>query len=415
MYLDRTLGLFTGGYDYLSRRRAGEGRETFPLRLMGQRATCVVGPDGARFFYDAASFDRIGVVPPSVQKTLSGDAGVQLLDGEAHRRRKAMFTSVLDAAGTRELVDEARRAWRDEVASWEPDRDVVLFDAAAQTLARAVHTWAGVPLPGADVPGTAAEMVAMVDGFASAGRRFFRARTARLRQEQRLEQLTDQIRAGRARVPPGTPMDTVLRHRDHDGSLLDRHTVAVELINLLRPTVAVAWYLAYAAHALRFWPAERARLLTGSGPQAVGFAHEVRRFYPFAPFLVARAVRDLSYDGLDLPRDSLAVLDVFGHNHHADLWPSPYVFDSGRHHGREPGTFELVPQGGGDVETGHRCPGEPATVGLLAALAPELARLEYTLPDQDLRVTRRRIPARVRSGMVLRPLARGAGQSGAQQ
>jgi fatty-acid peroxygenase len=40
-------------------------------------------------------------------------------------------------------------------------------------------------------------------------------------------------------------------------------------------------------------------------------------------------------------------------------------------------------------------------VALLASLAVRLARLRYRLPDQDLTISLRRIPARPASGVVL--------------
>ena len=53
------------------------------------------------------------------------------------------------------------------------------------------------------------------------------------------------------------------------------------------------------------------------------------------------------------------------------------------------------------ARTGHRCPGEDITVALLTALAVRLARLEYRLPEQDLSISLRRIPARPAGGVVL--------------
>jgi fatty-acid peroxygenase len=53
--------------------------------------------------------------------------------------------------------------------------------------------------------------------------------------------------------------------------------------------------------------------------------------------------------------------------------------------------------------TNHRCPGEPAVVAMLRALAVRLARLDYEVPDQDLAISLRRIPARPASGFVLMP------------
>jgi fatty-acid peroxygenase len=55
-------------------------------------------------------------------------------------------------------------------------------------------------------------------------------------------------------------------------------------------------------------------------------------------------------------------------------------------------------QGGGDPRTGHRCPGEQVVV----ALSVELARLEFDVPDQDLDISLRRIPARPADGVLLR-------------
>ncbi|CAM5526582.1 Cytochrome P450 OS=Kitasatospora aureofaciens OX=1894 GN=GCM10010502_54870 PE=4 SV=1 [Kitasatospora aureofaciens] len=62
---------------------------------------------------------------------------------------------------------------------------------------------------------------------------------------------------------------------------------------------------------------------------------------------------------------------------------------------------KLIPQGGGDAATGHRCPGAGVMVGLLESLAPRLARLDYTVPDQDLTIALGRVIARPRSGFVI--------------
>jgi fatty-acid peroxygenase len=84
-----------------------------------------------------------------------------------------------------------------------------------------------------------------------------------------------------------------------------------------------------------------------------------------------------------------------------DAWGGPYAFRPERFLARDVGAFELVPQGGGDPRTGHRCPGEQLTVALLSALAIRLARLPFDVPAQDLSVSLRRIPARPKSGVVL--------------
>jgi fatty-acid peroxygenase len=62
----------------------------------------------------------------------------------------------------------------------------------------------------------------------------------------------------------------------------------------------------------------------------------------------------------------------------------------------------LVPQGGGDVATGHRCPGEAVTLSMLRVAVRTLAGVSYELPPQDLSVDLSRMPTRPRSGVVVR-------------
>jgi fatty-acid peroxygenase len=95
------------------------------------------------------------------------------------------------------------------------------------------------------------------------------------------------------------------------------------------------------------------------------------------------------------------MLDLYGQNHDPVVWPQPYAFDPGRFIDRGIGAYELVPQGGGDPHTGHRCPGEAITIALLQALTVRLARLDYTVPAQDLTISLRRIPALPASRLVI--------------
>jgi fatty-acid peroxygenase len=116
-----------------------------------------------------------------------------------------------------------------------------------------------------------------------------------------------------------------------DGELLSPHVAAVELLNVIRPTVAVCWFVAFAGHALHRRSELRQPLRSG-GDFAVAFAHELRRFYPFAPFIGGRAVRDLTWEGEPVAAGSLVLLDLYGQNHDSRLWTDPYRH--GQHYSR---------------------------------------------------------------------------------
>jgi hypothetical protein len=64
-------------------------------------------------------------------------------------------------------------------------------------------------------------------------------------------------------------MGRIATHHDADGRELDARTAGVELLNVLRPTVAVARYVTFAALALHDHPEWRSRLApAGGGPGA---------------------------------------------------------------------------------------------------------------------------------------------------
>lgn len=401
------LKLLTRGYGWLpDRRRAAPGR-TVGARLGGLPVTAIEGPDAARFLYDEDHVRRAHALPEPVQGTLFGKGAVHTLDGEAHRVRKSMFVGLLMRAdGIDSLVRQVTSAWDHAVDGWIRRPEIVLFDEAAEVIAGAVTRWAGVPVTDDEVPGLARDLVAMVDGFATGGPRHFRARRARGRREAWLAELVRDVRSGAATVPAESAVAVVAQHRDAGGEQLEPRVAAVELLNIIRPTTAVAWFVAFSGHAMIRWPENKKRLADGDPVFAEAFAHEVRRFYPFAPFIGGRAPRAVEWDGVRIPKNSMVLLDLYGQNHDPDLWGDPYAFRPDRFVGREIGEFELVPQGGGDPRTNHRCPGEQLTVALLSALATELARLRFDVPEQDLTIALHRIPARPASGVVLRVTGR---------
>lgn len=102
--LDSSLALLREGYRFLPNRFARLGTDIFQTRLMLSGATCVRGPDFAEMFHDGGRFTRRGgAMPITVLKLLQDEGRVQVLDGAAHRRRKAMFLSLMtpgDAGGS---------------------------------------------------------------------------------------------------------------------------------------------------------------------------------------------------------------------------------------------------------------------------------------------------------------------------
>jgi fatty-acid peroxygenase len=389
--LDQTLAVAIKGYAWLpDLRRRAAGRPV-PLRVMGRRAVAVEGPHATRFFYAEGNLERHGALPHPVVATLFGKGAVHTLDGAAHRARKAILVSLLMNDGVETLAKMAGEVFDEAADSWRGGPAVSLFDETARVIARAVTRWAGIPLDEEEVPALAADLVSMVDGFGTLGPRHWRALAARRRRERWLATMIE----GDVPKPPGSAFAALAT------AGLPARTAAVELLNIIRPTTAVTWFLSYTAHAIDRWPEHRGPLRDGDDEATAAFVHEVRRFYPFAPFLGGRAVRDLTFEGVPIPRGALVLLDVYGQNHDPLMFPKPYEFRPERFADRPIGEFDLIPQGGGDPRTGHRCPGEQITVALIGTLAQRLARLDHYLPPQDLSMDLGRIPAKPASGVQI--------------
>lgn len=258
-----------------------------------------------------------------------------------------------------------------------------LFREAEDDLFRAACTWTGVPLQSAEASRRTREFSAMIAEAGSIGPGMWRAQLQRRSTERWARGIVASVRAAPARVPDDVPVRRLAEHRDATGEPLDDQTAAVELIDLLRPTVAVARFIVLAALTLRRYPDARA-FVVGSEEEQTCFVQEVRRFYPFFPFIGGRARQPFEWHGRTIARDTGVVFDIYGTNHDARIWDAPDEFRPARFRGWRDDAYTLVPQGAGDHATTHRGPGEWITIALIRQAARLLAtECRYEVPEQD--------------------------------
>ena len=399
--LDGMPALLAEGYRFIPERCRRLGTDIFETRLMLRRAVCVQGPEAARMFYTPGRFTRRGALPPSTLRLLQDHGSAATLDGEAHRWRKALFLSLMAPAGLARLADLMEQEWRARILDWQGRDRVVLLEEVRAILCRAVCRWAGVPLTESAADARAAEFGAMIEGAGSAGPRALRGLLLRARTERWARRLVAEVREGRVRTPDDRALHRIAWHRDPAGRLLDVRVAAVELINLLRPTVAVDRFVVFAALALHQHPEYR-RGVEADDEALTRFVQEVRRFYPFFPLVGGRVLEPFEWRGVRFERGAWVILDLHGTNHDPRAWSEPGRFRPERFLGWRGDPFTLVPQGGGDHRTGHRCPGEWATIEIMRRAVRLLATaMRYEVPEQDLRVDLSRMPAVPRSRFVI--------------
>ncbi len=401
--LDSTLALKRDPYRFISRRCQHHRSDLFETRLMLQKTICMTGPQAAELFYDARRFVRRGASPARIAKTLFGQGGVQGLDDEAHRHRKRMFMSLMTSEQIGRLVENVTGEWRACARKWAAMDEIVLYDELHPLLTRAVCAWAGVPLAESEVDRRTQELVALFDYAGSVGPKHWWSRLARTRANRWIEDIVGQIRGGRIHPPEGTAAHVIAWHRDLNGKVLSPRVAAVEVLNVLRPTVAVAVYITFVADALHRHSECRREIEAATDGYADLFVQEVRRSYPFFPSVGARVRHDFEWGGYTFPEGQRVILDLYGTNHDARTWDAPEQFRPERFRRWDESPFNFIPQGGGDHNANHRCPGEWITIALMRQAVDVLVRsLRYEVPEQDLEIDLSRLPALPRSGLIIR-------------
>ena len=401
--IDSTVALLLDPYRFVSKRCRRYGTDLFEARLLLRPTTCMTGPEAARLFYDPERFQREGAMPGAIKKTLLGQGGVQGLDGAAHRHRKAMFMSLMTPERISRLVETASAEWDAAAERWARWDEVVLFDEACEVLTRAVCAWAGVPLTEEEVEERTRMLRLLFDGAGAVGPRHLASRLARKQANEWAADVVEDVRAGRLHPPEETAAYVVAWHRDHRGEMLDPRVAAVALLNVLRPTVAVAVYVTFIAHALHEHPEGRPRIEAGDADYTERFVQEVRRFYPFFPAVAAVVRHDFEWRGYRFPEGRRVLLGLYGTDHDGRTWGDPEAFRPERFRDWDGSPFNFIPQGGGHHSENHRCAGEWITIALMKGAAEFLARrVQYVVPEQDLRIDYARLPALPKSELVLR-------------
>lgn len=400
-FREGSIGLLLNGYEFISKKCDALQSDVFETRLALEKTICFKGVEAAKAFYDTDKFTREGSAPKRIQKTLFGQGGVQGLDGEAHRHRKQMFMSLMSPEQIDALVKLTKSQWHTAAKQWKEKDRIVFFQEARTVLAKAVCEWAGVPLQPNEVEQRTYQLGAMIDGAGAIGLKHWLGKKARQQAESWIGDLISSVRHYRMTPPTGSALAVIAWHKALDGKLLSEQVAAVELINVLRPTLAIGRYATFGAIALHQHP-QTAKKTKDDDTYRALFVQEVRRYYPFFPFASARVKRTFNWQDYTFPTGRRVLLDLYGTNHDERLWENPHRFSPDRFRAWDEGRFNFIPQGGGDFYLNHRCPGEWITITLTKATIEFLTEdITYQVPEQDLSINLSRMPALPKSRFVM--------------
>lgn len=402
---EQSQNLIKNGYLFASELRDKAGlppESSCPVetKFMFEDALIVRGADGIDFFYDEDVIERAGAMPHAVGDALVGAQAVHNLDGEAHKVRKQEMAHM--------AYDDDRVAQFAPIIAEEVDRIVESWKGAQGNVhhdmslayGRAALRWAGVDLPQDEADEVVERMTTLLDTFgkpAGTPTAFWQ----RKKLNDWSEKLITSVRAGETQAPADSVLEHMANLKDEQGELVDDLTAGVELQNLTRPVVAAGIFATFAAIALVENPDWRVRVheavekhdgLPSEVREAIAFSQEVRRFYPFVPMFPAKAKKDTEFKGCPVHEGERVILDFIGTLHSPEEWENPGTFDPERfmqfaNQSEAESIKAFIPQGGADVRTGHRCPGEKLAVTALSTTVAAMSRPEVQISSDKADTT----------------------------
>ncbi|WP_253288765.1 cytochrome P450 [Amphibacillus sp. MSJ-3] len=389
------MALLKEGYLYMANRFERFDSNIFATRLLGgQKVICMTGKEAAKVFYDNARMIRSGAAPKRFRQTLLGEKGIQTIDGFNHENRKRMFISLMTEKRIQDIVRIYRREWESAIFRWENQKEVLLYDDVTVILTKTACEWAGIPIAEDEIVERAGQLSSLFQSGAKIGPKHWQGRINRNLLENWIQKLVEDVRDKKLEPKEETALYQISWFQDGNGKLLNTEVAAVEVLNVIRPIVAIAIYIVFIALSLYNYPAEKNKLLTGDRTLYEMFVQEVRRYYPFFPFVAARVRKDFLLEYYPFKAGTLVLLDLYGTNHHPDLWDKPDQFLPQRFKARRENPFDFIPQGGGDYIKGHRCPGEQLTVEMMKASLDLLVnKMDYQVPAQNLTLDMAKIPS----------------------
>ncbi len=398
------------------RRELGE---TFHASLFGPGEVVFLSdPQSMKRLFSA---DRVNTIAPGrniILRPLLGPGSLLLQEGEEHLRRRRLMLPPFHGERMRAYDAVIARATEEAIARWplgEPfalhpsmqsiTLEVILRavfgvedagrrDELSRTLVEILGATASPATAGMLVPG-----VRRLPIYGRLGRLLVRT------DELLLAEIEDRRRGqgdGREDI-----LSMLVAARFDDGSTMGDEELRDQLMTLLlagheTTATALAWTFDLLLHRPDALARLREELDHGVHTYLEAVIDESLRVRPVVPFTGRKLRAPAELGGYRLPEGTTVLAAIYLTHTLPELYPDPYAFRPERFLDGDIGEFELVPQGGGDPRTGHRCPGEQITVAVLAALAVRLARLDAETPEQDVSIPLRRIPAKPRSGIVLR-------------
>lgn len=413
-WIGETLSFAAHNHRFFETRARKYG-PVFKTRLFGQTVVCFSGAEAYSFFSEQPHFERAGANPPHIEKLLAGQS-LPLLDAERHQTVKRLVLEAFTPAQLDTYLPLIEKTFDDFAPRWERQGQFAWIPELQQLAASlCAQLFLGDDLPALRGTDLSRVITTFVAGFAAMPvplpfTTFGKAMKARDRLLALIDAAIDEHHSREYQ----DLLSHLMKVRLPGGELLEREQLRLEMLHLVFAGFGGIYIaLTHLVLALAQFPRvrERARrevdenaaagALTCERLDRLSFldrmSKEIRRYNRInsSTFFV-RVKDDFEYQGYRIPRGWRAIGAIYVTLQDLTVFDQPERFRPDRfaagESGRCPHAAAYVPHGGGP-RTGHRCPGEDLITVLIKAVAVRLLReYSWSVPLQDLSLTKDLFP-----------------------
>jgi len=402
-----TLAFAKNPFRFIDERLAKHGR-IFRSRLLGRNTVVVSGPEAAGRFIDSSKVERADSMPPHVQQIFAGRS-LPLLDGDAHRERKAAVNRAFMRDAMEAYLPQMQASIEVAFRRWAGAGEIRWLDELKRVSIEVICTTIIGLQPGNRMDALRRDYEILLDGFATLpinlpGTRYNKALKAR----DRIMNFFRQTVRERRTMPTDDGLSRILAA----GAALGDEDAALELHHIVIAGFIVFGELGAIILRLTSHPDVRERLAAEiaakspggplslqslmSMPYLLQVVNEVKRLTPIIPGVFGIAKEGFELDGMSVPAGWMIIWTVRPtHTTHG-------VYDDGERF--DPDRFSperaedrrhehaFVPQGAGPV-TGHRCPGLDFATYFMEVFTVVLLRgYTWSVPGQNFNLDYSKVP-----------------------
>ncbi|MFD1064633.1 cytochrome P450 [Oceanobacillus locisalsi] len=388
--VDHTIDFLKDGYYYFSKRMNEYQEDAVNSRIFGRKLVMLRASEAAELVNDATKFKAEKSISELSTSLLKEENGVFYLADIDDHQEKGWFEEAFSIEKREELESIFRQRWEERMESWKRSPSIDFMTEMEEMWVIAVCNWIGIPIRANNLNQRTTDIQEFVQLFSKYGLNRLKRNQAKNRIEKWLVFLVRQLRAGRIHVDEEKILYHLSWYEDAAGYILPAKEVVQELLLLIRAFVASSRWVVFSQAALLHHPELKERLQRDKG-YVDCFMYEVIRYYSVVPFSVAKTKQQFFWKDMFFPKNQLVLFDIYGTNHHTELWADPDNFQPERFLGRLPGMT---------TNTSDAAQ-ESITMQLMRISLSYLLRTDWVMSDQPLNSQGSEIPARPKNGMRL--------------